>query len=55
LLTHLRHFEADPKAAAKLAAVGESRRNPSLSAVELAAYTTLANMLLNLDEAITKE
>ena len=55
LLTHRRHFESDGKAAARFLAVGESRRDPSLSAVELAAYTTLANMLLNLDEVITKE
>ena len=28
--------------------------NPAISAVELAAYTAVANMILNMDEVITK-
>ena len=42
-------------AAQKLLAVGESKPDPQLNPAELAAWTSLANLLLNLDEAITKE
>lgn len=48
-------FTADKPAAEKLLAIGETPRNAQLGAVELAAYTILANLLLNLDETITKE
>jgi mono/diheme cytochrome c family protein len=41
--------------AKKLLAIGASKRNDKLDAVEHAAYTALCNLLLNLDEAITKE
>ena len=45
-------FRSSPKtAAAKLLAVGESPRDPSSStAAELAAWTTVASVILNLDE-----
>lgn len=46
---------ADPAAAMKLLAVGESKRDESLEATEHAAWTGLCLMLLNLDEAVTKE
>ncbi|MCA9248013.1 MAG: DUF1553 domain-containing protein, partial [Planctomycetales bacterium] len=48
-------FRSDPESAAKLTRVGASPECKEFSAVELAAHTTLANVLLNLDEAITKE
>ncbi len=48
-------FSRDAGAAEKLIAVGESAREPSLDAVELAAWTTLASTVLNLDEAVSKE
>ncbi len=48
-------FQRDQPAAEKLLAAGESPRNAQLNQAELAAYTILANLLLNLDEAITKE
>ena len=48
-------FEADEEAAKKLISVGESRPDPSLAPTALAAATTLANTLLNLDEVMTKE
>jgi hypothetical protein len=35
--------------------VGESRRDQNLDVVELAAYATVANLILNLDETVTKE
>jgi anti-anti-sigma factor len=41
--------------ALKLLAVGESRRNPRLDVAELAAHTTVASVILNLDETITKQ
>ena len=34
---------------------GESPRDEKLDASELAAYTTVASLILNLDETITKE
>ncbi len=46
---------ADRAASLKLLAVGESKRDESLDAVEHAAWTGLCLMLLNLDEAVTKE
>ncbi|MGE0606975.1 MAG: DUF1553 domain-containing protein, partial [Pirellulales bacterium] len=50
----LARFQADPALALQLLAVGQSPRNEQLDANELAAWTTVASMLLNLDEAITK-
>jgi hypothetical protein len=47
-------YRADEKAARKLLAVGESPRDESLPAAELAAYTILASVILNLDETVTK-
>jgi hypothetical protein len=52
---HRAHFAANPAAAEKLLAAGESKRNPRLSAVDLAALAAVCNVILNLDEAITKE
>jgi len=49
------HYDADPAAAEKLVDFGESKHNQSLKATELAAYTAVASVILNLDEAITKE
>jgi hypothetical protein len=50
-----REFAADPAAAKKLVAVGESKRNEKLDVVEHAAYAALCAAILNLDEALTKE
>jgi hypothetical protein len=47
-------FRADLEKAKKLVATGESPRNMSLDPAELAAYATVASMILNLDETITK-
>jgi len=47
-------FEKDPAAAEKLLKVGESPLPQAMSPVELAAWTAVANVLLNLDETITK-
>ena len=47
-------YRSEKDAGAKLIAVGNFKSDSSLDQAELAAYTTLANMLLNLDETITK-
>jgi hypothetical protein len=41
--------------AAKLVAVGASKSDPRLDQKELAAWTTVASVILNLDETITKQ
>jgi hypothetical protein len=51
----LARFTQDSAAAEQLLAVGETPRNTSLPVADHAAYTMTANLLLNLDEAITKE
>lgn len=48
-------FSEDKDAAQKLLAVGESKREEKLDANEHAAWTALCQLVLNLDEAITKE
>jgi len=48
-------FQSDQKAASKYLAQGEAPRDASLDEGELAAYATLANMMLNLDATVTKE
>ncbi|WP_435007697.1 PSD1 and planctomycete cytochrome C domain-containing protein [Tundrisphaera lichenicola] len=50
----LAHFRANPQAAESLLKVGESPRDPGLDPAELAAWTAIGNVLLNLDETITK-
>jgi mono/diheme cytochrome c family protein len=47
-------FRRDRPSAVKLLSVGESPRDTSLDAVELAAWTTVTSVMLNLDETITK-
>jgi hypothetical protein len=51
----LMQYRADPKAAEKLVAMGESPRDKTLDVAEHAALTAMLNMILNLDEVITKE
>ncbi|WZO99914.1 PSD1 and planctomycete cytochrome C domain-containing protein [Isosphaeraceae bacterium EP7] len=50
----LDHFKADPKAAKALISIGESARPANMDEAELAAWTAIGNVLLNLDETITK-
>jgi hypothetical protein len=52
---HRTRYRADRKAALKLVRVGESKCNDKLDVAELAALTAVANLILNLDETITKE
>jgi hypothetical protein len=51
---HLEHYRQHPEAAEKLLTVGERPADESFDPPELAAYTAVANMLLNLDEAISQ-
>jgi len=51
LLAYYRDHQDDAK---KLLAVGESKRDESLDAATHAAWTMLANQLMNLDEALNK-
>jgi hypothetical protein len=52
---HLTRYRNHAEAARRLVSAGESRRDEALDASELAAYTTVAALILNLDETITKE
>jgi hypothetical protein len=47
-------YQSQPEDARKLIAVGESKADPSLDASMLAAWTMIANELLNLDEVLNK-
>ena len=55
LADHRARFRRDPGAAAALIHTGESLPDPRLDPCELAAYTATAQLILNLDETITKE
>ena len=48
-------YKTNPEAADKLLAVGEAKRDESLPADELAAWTIIASSILNLDETLTRE
>ncbi len=54
LQDHLTRYAKDAKAAQALIGVGETRTDPALSPSELAAWTLVANLVLNLDEVVTK-
>lgn len=51
----LAFFKGQPAAAARLLAVGESPVDARCDASELAALATVASLVLNLDEVVTKE
>ena len=55
LSSYLDDYRRDPEAATKYLSQGDSSRDEELNVSELAAYATLANLILNLDETITKE
>jgi len=55
LNAHLEEFQRNPATAKKLLSQGEAPLPSQFDAVELAAYAATASILLNLDEAITKE
>ncbi len=49
------HFNRNQEEAQQFINVGESTPDPTIPQSELAAYTMLASVMLNLDEAITRE
>jgi hypothetical protein len=51
----LQRYRADPQGAADFLSHGDSPRDPSLDPVELAAWAGAASLVLNLDEALTKQ
>lgn len=55
LSEQLKHYRENPKAALELIRIGEAPRDQKIEASELAGYTAIANLVLNLDETITKE
>jgi hypothetical protein len=54
LTQYLQRYQKDPAGAAKVVRVGESPVRPGLAEPELAAYTLIANLLLNLDETVMR-
>jgi hypothetical protein len=51
----LAHYQQNPAEADKLLVIGASPRLEGIDPAQHAAMTMMANLLLNLDEAITKE
>ena len=51
---YVRQYHQDAAAAGKLLAVGDSPNDPKLNPSELAAYTMVGSLLLNLDEVLNK-
>ena len=52
--TEAERFKSDPKRAEALLKIGESPRDASISVVEHAAWTMLANTVMNMDEFLVK-
>jgi hypothetical protein len=55
LARHLDEYREDSEQALALLGEGESPREMTLDAAELAAYAAIGSLLLNLDEVVTKE
>ena len=54
LKANLSHYQREPELAKKLIGLGESKASEKVDVSELAAYTLIANTLLNLDETVTR-
>ena len=54
LLAERAKFRAEPEKAVKLLSVGEAKRDESLDPSEVAAWSTVAGVILNLDEVVTR-
>ena len=54
LTTVLKEFKTLPEDAKKLTSVGETKAPKNLAPLELAAWTVIANQILNMDEALNK-
>jgi hypothetical protein len=55
LASYLEHFTTHQEDAQALLSVGDSEPDNTLNASEFAAYTMLASVMLNMDEAITRD
>ncbi len=51
---HLKHYQANTEDATQLIQIGESKPDEKLDAVQLAVWTMIGNLVLNLDEVVTK-
>ena len=51
---HREEFESNPNDAAKLVAIGEKPADPEYKVTELASWTMIANLIMNMDEFVTK-
>jgi hypothetical protein len=51
---HLKEFQRDASAAKQLVEYGQSKPDAKLDAAELAAWTMVANLVLNCDQALNK-
>jgi hypothetical protein len=54
LATHRAHFAKNTEAASQVITNGESKPSPTIPVPEFAAWTMVTNLLLNLDETITR-
>jgi hypothetical protein len=52
--TEVQAFTKEPQRAESLLSTGEYPRDKSLNTAELAAFTVVANTILNYDEAVVK-
>ena len=52
---HLEHYRRNPAGAADVLQTGEAIADSALNAVEVAAWTATSSLIMNLDEALTKE
>jgi hypothetical protein len=55
LAGRIEKYKSAPDLARKLLSEGETRPDPKMDPAELAAYTMTANVILNLDEVVTRE
>ncbi len=53
--SQLAHFAADPTSAQQLIAIGTTTPDPSLDPATLATWTVVANLVLNLDEFVSRQ
>ena len=54
LQDHLASYEGDPKAAEALLTIGQQGEQQPSEPAKLAAWTMVANLILNLDEVVCK-
>lgn len=54
LKNQMRHFQNQPEEAAKVIRNGESTADSKLDALELAAWTMTSNLVLNMDETVSR-